>query len=1271
MALPRESSTRRTTNASTTVTGPRLAGSNTLPRPGVRQVTKRASTTRHPLASSTSAASRLGRAGAISPVESVMSVATNAAAGQKRKERDFDATAVDAESVVVSLAEETNINVVVRCRGRNEREVRENSAVVVNTDGAKGKTVELMMGPNALSNKTYNFDRVFSPAADQGMIFDDVVKPILDEMLSGFNCTIFAYGQTGTGKTYTMSGDMSETLGLLTDAAGIIPRVLQALFNKLNADESDSIVRCSFIELYNEELRDLLSAEADTGSSSKLKIYDDNSRRGHATTMVQGMEERHIASAADGIKRLQEGSVRRQVAATKCNDLSSRSHTVFTITVQTKHITETGEDFFNTGKLNLVDLAGSENIQRSGAENKRAAEAGLINKSLLTLGRVINALVDRTAHVPYRESKLTRLLQDSLGGRTKTCIIATISTAKSNLEETISTLDYAFRAKNIRNKPQVNQLINKKTLLREFTAEIEKLKSDLIATRQRNGVYLANEAYEEMTVQSESRRILAEEQAAKIETMEANLRHKLQELLELTSNFMGLKQEQEGTRTELGETRDVLQQTEQILSASRQSLAEERHVCQAHQATEESLATVGNGLISTIKQAAADVDGLRAKNRRKSDLQSINRDAWTMSQNQVSDVTKLVESRILNLRTAQDEHISAISRRMRNFVGEGRQSLSSTQDLLDQNLAAFETSRVEMLAQQGSSKEDMDQVLDEIRGVRNHIQEHVGDSLRSIASAAENIADNVLSELSTFHDQLHSSYSSLVQDLEANFVGLLKQLNAQREESQLLRNKVDILSQAVALSNTAVADKLQQAIDDERKQAADDRQQLLTQIGSLINDHASKQEARIATKTGAIQNQISTSSLVLQGDFASCTKGMDAWSTSVENLVQETSASHDALRLRLQEDWETADQQSTSIEATTKSVNAETVRVVGEQMIDLDAKMHDLDSLVTRAATRNARHFSEHTSSLNEMADVVSTTFAEVSAHAKDSMARGENFANETEAELDRQRSGLMPIDETVCQPLNDLRAFVSGTALGEYMPTGETPVKTHYKYPSELQRTAPRHILLANLRNNTGTQVKDERIDTEITITDYSEDIDVNEEHEFQDELLGITPSPSKPSSGGTQSPDIFSDIDAAYLGAERQAHSTIPVQFKGVRLREVDPNLTTGSIMLESGAGASFSAQSVSDNDTLRLGSVATGTDGAVGAGAIASTATSMAASTGRIHALPVYRRRSLRQTHNPPLAKQAKTRTSVMAHEGGENVPPSALSQSISRRRSPRLR
>ena len=217
-------------------------------------------------------------------------------------------------------------------------------------------------------------------------------------MLQGYNCTIFAYGQTGTGKTYTMSGDMSDTTGLLSESAGIIPRALHSLFEKLAADEAESSVKCSFIELYNEELRDLLAADNNT----KLKIFEDGQKKGHSATLVQGMEEAHIKSASAGIKMLQDGSFKRQVAATKCNDLSSRSHTVFTVTVYIKRTAETGEEFVSAGKLNLVDLAGSENIQRSGAENKRAVEAGLINKSLLTLGRVINALVDRGSHIPYR-----------------------------------------------------------------------------------------------------------------------------------------------------------------------------------------------------------------------------------------------------------------------------------------------------------------------------------------------------------------------------------------------------------------------------------------------------------------------------------------------------------------------------------------------------------------------------------------------------------------------------------------------------------------------------------------------------------------------------------------------------------------------------------------------------------------------------------------------------------------------------------------------------
>jgi kinesin family member 11 len=571
-------------------------------------------------------------------------------------------------------------------------------------------------------------------------------------MIAGYNCTIFAYGQTGTGKTYTMSGDMTETFGMLSEAAGIIPRVLQSLFNKLEIDDAESSVKCSFIELYNEELRDLISAD----ETAKLKIYDDNSGKRGVSTVVQGMEESHIKTANEGLKLLQQGSHKRQVAATKCNDLSSRSHTVFTITAYIKRTAENGEDYVSAGKLNLVDLAGSENIQRSGAENKRAAEAGLINKSLLTLGRVINALVDRSSHIPYRESKLTRLLQDSLGGRTKTCIIATVSPAKSNLEETISTLDYAFRAKNIRNKPQVNQMINKKTLLKDFTLEIERLKSELIATRQKNGVYLTNENFEEITVESESRRILSEEQAAKIETMEINLRNKVQELYTLTSSFMTLKKDNDGTKAVLDETKGVLEQTEFVLANTRQALAEEKMLRKAHQETEEQLSTVGTELMSTLSKTVNDVGGLHEKNRRKSDLHMLNRNTWGLSQAQVSEVTSMVESRVEEFRIQQQELMGAVSSRMQSFVAGELEKLSSTQAFLEANVSAFEGSEKEVSEQTKSAKEEMDAVLEEIKTLREGVKDRVGEGLQGLSAAAERISAEVISELGAFHTQVIS-----------------------------------------------------------------------------------------------------------------------------------------------------------------------------------------------------------------------------------------------------------------------------------------------------------------------------------------------------------------------------------------------------------------------------------------------------------------------------------------------------------------------------------
>jgi kinesin family protein 11 len=335
---------------------------------------------------------------------------------------------------------ENNIQVVIRCRRRSEREINDASPIIVQMDGAKSQDISIETSVPTSSfgvvtlppTRKYPFDMVFGPEASQELVYDEVVQPMLDEVLEGYNCTLFAYGQTGTGKTYvlihsshryqlqlmyasshTMQGDLTLTpMGNPSMQAGMIPRVLFRLFHKLETSNADYSVKISYVELYNEELRDLLAPElaAPSGSTqpmgqgltkeaSILKIFDDSSKKG---VFIQGLEDCPVKDRADALTLLTKGSQRRQIAATKFNDHSSRSHSIFTITVHVKETSSIGDDLLKVGKLNLVDLAGSENIGRSGAENKRAREAGMINQSLLTLGRVINALVDKSSHVPYR-----------------------------------------------------------------------------------------------------------------------------------------------------------------------------------------------------------------------------------------------------------------------------------------------------------------------------------------------------------------------------------------------------------------------------------------------------------------------------------------------------------------------------------------------------------------------------------------------------------------------------------------------------------------------------------------------------------------------------------------------------------------------------------------------------------------------------------------------------------------------------------------------------
>ena len=355
------------------------------------------------------------------------------------------------------MSNAANVKVIARFRPMNELE---------KTSG--NEQVCVFTSPTSLQfNSTreknvyrYNFDRIFTPSSTQEDIYSFGVKEIIDSVLNGYNGTVLAYGQTSSGKTYTMQGEMEPP-----STQGIIPRMISHVFKYIyNTEGTDFIIKVSMIEIYQEKIRDLLDI-----TRVNLNIREDNIKG----IYVDGCSERYVGCPNDVLALLELGSSNRAQAATNMNEHSSRSHSIFILTINQTNKKDGGSKI---GKLYLVDLAGSEKISKTGATGHTLEEAKIINKSLTTLGRVINNLTDgKSTHVPYRESKLTRVLQESLGGNSKTCLIITCSPSIYNESETLSTLRFGERAKKIKNKPK----INKEITVAELQKLVERLKENL------------------------------------------------------------------------------------------------------------------------------------------------------------------------------------------------------------------------------------------------------------------------------------------------------------------------------------------------------------------------------------------------------------------------------------------------------------------------------------------------------------------------------------------------------------------------------------------------------------------------------------------------------------------------------------------------------------------------------------------------------------------------------------------------------------------------
>ncbi|KAL3691783.1 hypothetical protein R1sor_005434 [Riccia sorocarpa] len=594
------------------------------------------------------------------------------------------------------------VQVVVRCRPLHSKEKAEGRLSCVSVDTQRC-TIQVRNTKNPdVPPKLFTFDRTYGSSSTQREVYDDVAHSIVHSVMCGYNGTILAYGQTASGKTFTMDG-----LDNPPEMRGIIPNAFEDIFAHIEQSQSSDhfLVRASYLEIYNEEIRDLLAQNSHNPHRLELK------ESGDTGVYVKNLTSVTVQSVPDINRLLSMGKKNRSVGATLMNQDSSRSHSIFSITVETSagpcsEHPDAGQSVIRVGKLNLVDLAGSERLNKTGATGDRFRELTNINWSLSALGNVISALVDgKSTHIPYRDSKLTRLLQDSLGGNTRTVMIANIGPADYNFDESISTLRYANRAKNIKNKPRINE-DPKDAILREFQEEIIRVESELRRLRaQLQMGFSDQEARAENSADMEKEMQIYKDQIRQnmewevthykslseqaLACIKADLERKAQQEME------ALKAEKERTEEEKQKIAEKLFQQHMELQSHYQALAREKEdrevLAQKLKALEEKLLHGSNTVSEKLSEKAKEL-ALREQQIREKEF---------LDDERQRKIAELEESQLMveEKCSTMEEDVEVKTRKLKKLMARYQQSKAEIANLrteLQDTIHEFQRERADM-----------------------------------------------------------------------------------------------------------------------------------------------------------------------------------------------------------------------------------------------------------------------------------------------------------------------------------------------------------------------------------------------------------------------------------------------------------------------------------------------------------------------------------------------------------------------------------------------
>ncbi|GLJ54279.1 hypothetical protein SUGI_1164380 [Cryptomeria japonica] len=978
-----------------------------------------------------------------------------------------------------------NVQVLLRCRPFSEEEVRSNAPQVVSCNEWQREVTVCQNIASKQIDRTFTFDKVFGPSAQQKDLYDQAVVPIVNEVLEGFNCTIFAYGQTGTGKTYTMEGECKKTKGgqsggLPTDA-GVIPRAVKQIFDTLESQNAEYSVKVTFLELYNEEITDLLAPEelskiaTDDKQRKPLALMED----GKGGVLVRGLEEEIVTSASEIFTLLERGSAKRRTAETLLNKQSSRSHSLFSITIHIKEATPEGEELIKCGKLNLVDLAGSENISRSGAREGRAREAGEINKSLLTLGRVITALVEHLGHIPYRDSKLTRLLRDSLGGRTKTCIIATVSPSVHCLEETLSTLDYAHRAKNIKNKPEVNQKMMKSTLIKDLYCEIERLKTEVYAAREKCGVYIPKERYYQEETEKKA-------MADKIEQMDYTLEENNKRIEDLQDRYEKKQHLCTELSSKLEFTQKILEQSRKTISALKEdykqakfAIKEREYIISNHRKAENTLTEQACTLRSDLERSVKDIAGLFAKIERKEKVSDGNRALVDNFQTELAKQLGQLCNTVVESMTQQNNHLHSLE-----------QQFHACMDFKDKSAEELKQKVVDLRASYFSHLESLQNIARLHKAGSNASLDDIKSSasmnvalLEETFAVAVKEADSVLGDVQTTLSEQQGEMAAFAQQTREKArisIELIKSISdATMSFFENLSGEASKLQQYIEQSYEAQEKSITEFQNAYEEQSRQEEQQLLSDISNLVAKAMVRKVDMVKTRLACMREtsikdkeSFDLSVACIQNTTFDSKRKWETFAKQAADDANDNSAlsaaKHCRMEVLLQQCVNTTDHASQHWKATQKSV----------QDISRDHAIV-MDSLVRDSLDANENHAAEiEHAKISAEADVQKIN-ERILCHVDGLLDHEHNAASQIHSTIESQSQVIKKLENEHQNRVTEIEKQAELCFRGEYMEdqsTFTTPTRGSFEIPSrddiENFRAPAFEVLIQEFRDNNGYDV-------------------------------------------------------------------------------------------------------------------------------------------------------------------------------------------------------